>query len=168
MSVKVSISPQDTMQETQSDLSTGIAFQWYFLIYPQFGVVSVAFWRICKNSIPVMPSDLSTIMPSDLCKRIFRNYGNSFCGGSRHAVQVICTYRRFRRSPFLRGIYWLCFIRGCYRGVLWYLTGVPDVIIRHIASFRAHRLKVFDVHKAYVISQNAVTMDLTIICAKAN
>lgn len=79
-------------------------------------------------------------MPFDLFKRILRGFENYSSGGSRHAVL-------------------LCFIRGCCSGGLWYFTGMLDVIIRHMASFPARRLKIFAVYKAYVISQHTFTVD---------
>jgi len=43
--------------------------------------------------------------------------------------------------------------------VLWYVRCVLDVITRHMASFPTRRLKIFVVHKAYVIFQHAFSVD---------
>jgi hypothetical protein len=68
-------------------------------------------------------------MPSDLLTKILRGFENYFSGGSRHAII-------------------LYFIRGCCSEGLWYFTGVLDVIIRHVASFPARRLKILAVYIA--------------------
>jgi hypothetical protein len=134
-------------------------FQKYFLMYSHFGVVCDSFWRICKfkvssvhsvhrHVLSLLHSDLSIIIP-------FRKVFRSVHKNSSWLWKLLLW--RFATCSHT------CFIRGCCSGGLWYFTGVLDVIMRHMASFPARRLKMLAVYKAYVISQHAFTVDRTLL-----
>jgi len=152
---------KNAVLETQSDISTSVTFQKYLLIYSHFCVVCDSFWHIRKCNVSSLHSDLSihtSLLHSDLTIIIpFRKCLPIF--SQEFFVGLKITPLEVRDMQ----LYCLCFIRGCCSGGLWYFRGVPDIIIRHMASFPTRRLKIFVVYKAYVIFQNAFTVDWTML-----